>query len=214
MRWFDAYQDLKHQMIDVLSDADLSHVIEGSPSLGALCREHGEIEQSYLDSFRTYELRFDYKHPDPDIAGSTEALSGWYAKLDEEFKEVLEAVAEEDFETATSDRKGGRCRSLRTWVSTKRPWSSSLPRVGFTYWQWARPCPSSGETGSDRATARLGGSASRPTHPPKATHVGSAPVSVVVLTAPDVPLGAVGRSDRYCPIIRCSALHDWADRPV
>ena len=106
LRWFDAYQDLKHQMIDVLSDADLSHVIAGSPSLGALCREHGEIEQSYLDSFRTYELRFDYKHSDPDIAGSTEALSGWYTKLDEEFKAVLEAVTEEDVETATIDRQG------------------------------------------------------------------------------------------------------------
>ncbi|HEX6221044.1 MAG TPA: hypothetical protein VF115_08110 [Acidimicrobiia bacterium] len=106
LRWFDDYQDLKHQMIDVLSDADLSHVIEGSPSLGEACREHGEIEQSYVDSFRTYELRFDYKHPDPEIAASLEALSGWYRKLDKEFKAVLQGVPEEDVESATIDRQG------------------------------------------------------------------------------------------------------------
>lgn len=106
LRWFDAYQDLKHQMIDILADADLSHVIEGSPSLGELCREHGEIERSYLDSFRTYKLRFDYKHPDSEIASSTEALSAWYTVLDEEFKAVLEAIAEEDLQTTSIDRDG------------------------------------------------------------------------------------------------------------
>jgi hypothetical protein len=106
LRWLDAYQDLKHQMIDVLADVDLSHVIEGSPSLGELCREHGEIEQSYLDSFRTYKLSFDYKHPDPDIAGSTEALSDWYTELDEEFKAVLEAFKAEDLESTSIDRDG------------------------------------------------------------------------------------------------------------
>jgi hypothetical protein len=106
LRWFDDYQDLKHQLIDTLSDADLSHVIKRSPSLGELCREHGEIEQSYVDSFRIYELRFDYKHPDPDIAGSTEALSGWYTKLDGEFKAALEGVPDEDVESATIDRQG------------------------------------------------------------------------------------------------------------
>lgn len=106
LRWFDDYQQLKHRMIQILSDDDLSHVIEGSPSLGELCREHGEIEYSYLDSFRTYQLRFDYRHPDPEIAGSTEALSAWYTKLDVEFKGVLEAIKETDVETATIDRQG------------------------------------------------------------------------------------------------------------
>ena len=106
LRWFDAYQDLKHQMIEILTDADLSHIIEGSPSLGELCRGHGEIEQSYLDSFRTYKLRFDYKHPDPEIASSTEALSAWYTELDEEFKAVLEAIEEGDLHTTSIDRDG------------------------------------------------------------------------------------------------------------
>lgn len=106
LRWFDAYQDLKHQMIDILADADLSHVIEGSPSLGELCREHGEIEQSYLDSFRTQQLRFDYKHPDPEIASRTDALSAWYTKLDEELKAVLEAIEEDDLQTMSFDRGG------------------------------------------------------------------------------------------------------------
>lgn len=106
LRWFDAYQDLKHQMIDILSDADLSHVIEGSPSLGELCREHGEIEQSYLDSFRTYKLRFDYKHPNPEIAGSTEGLGHWYRELDGEFQAVLAGITEEDLETRFIDRDG------------------------------------------------------------------------------------------------------------
>ncbi len=102
--WFDAYQDLKHQMIDMLSDADLSHVIQGSPSLGELCLEHGEVEQSYLDSFRKHELTFEYSHADREVAGSTEALRGWYAKLDGEFRTVLDALTERDLETVTISR--------------------------------------------------------------------------------------------------------------
>ena len=103
--WFDSYQELKHQMIAVLEDADLAHVIQGSPSLGELCREHGEVEQSYLDSFRTGKLRFDYRHPDPDIVGSIAALREWYTRLDNEFKTVLEGFTEEDLRTVAIDRR-------------------------------------------------------------------------------------------------------------
>ena len=103
LRWFDDYQALEHQLIDVVSDSDLAHLIAGSPTLGELCWEHGEVERAYLDSFRTYKLRFDYGHPDAHLAGSTEALSDWYTRLDQEFEAVLASFVD-DPETTIIDR--------------------------------------------------------------------------------------------------------------
>jgi hypothetical protein len=147
LRWFDDYQALEHQLIDVVSDSDLAHLIAGSPTLGELCWEHGEVERAYLDSFRTYKLRFDYGHPDAHLAGSTEALGDWYTRLDQEFEAVLASFVD-DPETTIIDRGPGRCRSARISPYTRRRWSSLPPRLGFIYWQWARPCPSSGRIGS------------------------------------------------------------------
>ncbi|MGH2581322.1 MAG: hypothetical protein ACRDFQ_00325, partial [Anaerolineales bacterium] len=67
----DRYQILKHQTLGILSDADLRHSFPGSASLGALCKEHGEIEQAYIDSFKTFKLDFSYRNPDAGLAAST-----------------------------------------------------------------------------------------------------------------------------------------------
>jgi predicted transcriptional regulator len=103
--WFDDYQRLKHQMIAIVSDSELAHVIEGSPTLGELCKEHGEVEQSYIDSFRTHRVRFDYRHPDPEVASSTTSLHEWYETLDEEFKAVLGGFTVEEVEIVVIDRQ-------------------------------------------------------------------------------------------------------------
>jgi uncharacterized damage-inducible protein DinB len=93
------YQDLKHQMLALLSDADLAHSIPGSPSLGALCKEIGETEQSYIDSFKTLKLNFSYRNPDTSLTTSTAALADWYADMDKEMQAVLDAFTDEDLET-------------------------------------------------------------------------------------------------------------------
>ncbi|MEX1071593.1 MAG: hypothetical protein WEC37_03110 [Anaerolineales bacterium] len=100
------YQKLKHQMLEVLTNADLAHTIKGSPSLGELAKEIGETEQSYLNSFKTYKLNFDYKNLDAGLAKSISALSAWYASLDDELKTILENFSDDDLDKIRIDRHG------------------------------------------------------------------------------------------------------------
>ncbi len=94
------YQSLKQQMLEILSDADLAHTIKGSPSLGELCKEMGETQQSYVNSFKPpYKLSFKYRNPDAALAGSVSGLAAWYANLDKEMKDMLDAFSDEDLDT-------------------------------------------------------------------------------------------------------------------
>jgi hypothetical protein len=104
LRILEEYQDLKDELLLILTDEDLTHTLPGNPSLGELCKEFGETEQSYLNSFKTHKLNFEYKHPDATMASSVAALAAWYAELDAEFKTVLEAFSDEDFENLRINR--------------------------------------------------------------------------------------------------------------
>jgi hypothetical protein len=90
------YQELKHQLLEILNNDDLAHVVKGSPSLGSLCKEIGETQQSYVDSFKTLKLNFNYRNPDANLSVSTVALKDWYTKLDAEMMAALESFSEED----------------------------------------------------------------------------------------------------------------------
>ena len=53
---------LRHQLMEILTDEDLGYSPGGdNPTLGALCREMGEVEQAYITSFRTFEQDFGYR---------------------------------------------------------------------------------------------------------------------------------------------------------
>ena len=93
------YQDLKHQMLALLSDADLAHSFPGSPSLGELCKQFGETEQSYINSFKTMHLDFKYRNPDASLATSNSALAAWYANMDKEMQDILAAFSDSDLES-------------------------------------------------------------------------------------------------------------------
>jgi hypothetical protein len=45
-----------------------------------LCREIGEIEYAYVESFRTFRQDFGYRNLDPRLEKSVAALSAWYAE--------------------------------------------------------------------------------------------------------------------------------------
>lgn len=69
--------------MEILSDRDLAVRLDGdTPSLGSLCREIGEIEQSCVESFTTFRQDFAYRNPDPAAEQSVAALQAWYAVLD------------------------------------------------------------------------------------------------------------------------------------
>jgi hypothetical protein len=101
-------QALRNQLMEILTDADLSYSPGGeSPTLGALCREMGEVQQAYITSFQTFEQDFGYRVEDPELERSVERLAAWFQALDGELRAVLESLSEEDIQNRVIDRGGG-----------------------------------------------------------------------------------------------------------
>lgn len=98
--YFAEYQGLRDQLMELLTDRDLEFGLGGvTASLGVLCRDIGEVEHAYAESFRTFRLDFTYRHPDPQVERSVAALSSWYAQLDRELVEALDGLSEDDIAT-------------------------------------------------------------------------------------------------------------------
>jgi hypothetical protein len=95
--FFPEYQGLRDQLMEILRDGDLGLRLGGeSASLGALCREIGEIEQTYVESFRTFRQDFAYRNPDPGLEHSVAALRAWFAELDRDLMAAVGALSEDD----------------------------------------------------------------------------------------------------------------------
>jgi len=101
-------QALRNQLMDILTDQDLGYSPGGeSFTLGALCREMGEVQQAYISSFQTFVLDFGYRVTDPELEHSVERLRDWFQTLDRELNEALEALSEDDIQNRVIDRGGG-----------------------------------------------------------------------------------------------------------
>lgn len=98
---------LRTKMMDSLTDADLAFKLPNNPPLGELCKGMGDVEQIYIDSFKTLKHNFSYKHADASLATSVEKLKAWYKALDEELDKTLNAIPDGDFQTKAVDRGGG-----------------------------------------------------------------------------------------------------------
>jgi uncharacterized damage-inducible protein DinB len=97
--FFDEYQALREQLLEVVTDDDLRVSLGGtSLTFGALCREIGEIEHAYLDSFRVFRQDFTFRNGDDQVENSVAALRTWYQALDRELAAVLEELSAEDLE--------------------------------------------------------------------------------------------------------------------
>jgi uncharacterized damage-inducible protein DinB len=95
--YFPEYQGLRDQLMDILDDEDLVQRLGGETmSLGALCREIGEIEHAYVESFRTFRQDFTYRNHDPGLEHSVAALKAWYAELDRNLMAAVEDLSEDD----------------------------------------------------------------------------------------------------------------------
>jgi hypothetical protein len=104
--FFSDYQVLRDQLMEILADDDLGYRVGGAnPSLGALCREIGEIERSYIESLKTFVQDFGYRNTDPRLESSVAALSSWYAELDRELRAAIEGLSEDDIAKRTVDRR-------------------------------------------------------------------------------------------------------------
>src|SRR5262249_53966092 len=75
-------------------------------TLGALCREIGEIEYSYIQSWKTFKQDWSYRNTEPGLDKSVSRLKAWYQQLDDELKATISALSEEDLKKMI-DRSGG-----------------------------------------------------------------------------------------------------------
>lgn len=105
---FRLYQRLREQLLATLTDANLAFSPGGAnPSLGELCLEIGETEHAYVDSFRNFSQRFDYRHSDRSLAGSVVGLQAWYEQLDAELYAAVAALSDEEVANRPIDRGNG-----------------------------------------------------------------------------------------------------------
>ena len=101
------YTPLRDELLASLSDDDLAFSPGGdNPTLGALCRELGETQRAYVDSFKTFSIDFSYRTNDDAYLTSVAKLQSWYAELDGQLEAVLETITDEDVANKKMDRGG------------------------------------------------------------------------------------------------------------
>jgi hypothetical protein len=101
-------QALRNQLMEIVTDKDLGYTPGGdNPTLGALCREMAEVQQSYIISFQTFEQSFDYHIEDPEMESSVEELATRLQAMDAELQAALATLSEEDIQNRLIDRGGG-----------------------------------------------------------------------------------------------------------
>lgn len=102
---FQLYQSLRDKLIDLLSDDDLRYTPGGTnPTLGELCREIGEIEHAYIQSFKTFTQDFSYRNTTAGLAEDVARLKHWYAELDQELRATIEGLSDDDLANRMIDR--------------------------------------------------------------------------------------------------------------
>ena len=103
----ELYQALRGQMMALLSDDDLLfRPDERNLTLGALCREIGEVQRAYIESFNSFKMDFSYRNEEPGLETSLQQLTAWFEHLDQELKEVVSGLSEEDLKDKVIDRGG------------------------------------------------------------------------------------------------------------
>ena len=104
--WIEGSHTMRTKLMDELSDAELAFSPGGeNMALGALCREMGEVEYSYIQSLQTFKQDWLYRNTEAGLEGSVARLKAWYQTLDDEMKTTISALTDEDV-TKTVDRGG------------------------------------------------------------------------------------------------------------
>ena len=98
-------QAIRPEIMNIVTDSDLAYKLPGdNVTLGALCRESGQVEQSYIDSFRTLKQSFAYPSVDPALDTSVASLNGWYRRLDQDLEAALLAHKDTDMQSVVVER--------------------------------------------------------------------------------------------------------------
>ena len=75
-------------------------------TLGALLRELGDIEHSYIESLKTFRQDWSYHNTEVGLESNISRLKAWFQTLDDEMKATVSALSDDDL-TKTVDRGGG-----------------------------------------------------------------------------------------------------------
>ncbi|HKV58027.1 MAG TPA: DinB family protein [Ktedonobacteraceae bacterium] len=104
--WIEGTHLMRIALLDTLSDADLAFSPGGqNMTLGALCRETGEVEHSYTQSLKTFKQDWSYSNREAGLESSVARLKTWFQTLDEEMKATVSALSDEDLKKIV-DRNG------------------------------------------------------------------------------------------------------------
>lgn len=105
--WIAPTHGLRDDALALVTDADLAYHPGGANlTLGALIREWGEVEHSYLEGFKTFKQDFDYRHPDPTIANSIDRLNTWLKTMDADMSAAVSALTDADIDGKPIMRPG------------------------------------------------------------------------------------------------------------
>jgi hypothetical protein len=104
--WIEGSHNMRTALLDTLTDSDLTFGLGGETlTLGALCREMGEIEHSYIQSLKSFKQDWKYHNTDAGLEGSVSRLKAWFETLDSEMKTIVSAFSDEDLKKEV-DRSG------------------------------------------------------------------------------------------------------------
>ena len=104
--WIEGTHAMRSQLLDILSDADLTFSPGGqNMTLGALLREVGNIEYSYIQSLKTFKQDWSHHNTEAGLESSLTQFKSWYQTLDDEMQVTVSAFSDEDL-TKTVDRGG------------------------------------------------------------------------------------------------------------
>jgi len=105
--WIEGTHGMRIALLDTLSDADLAFSPGGqNMTLGALCREMGEVEHSYTQSLKTFKHDWSYRNQEAGLDSSVARLKTWFQTLDEEMKGTVSALTDEDLQKTVNRNSG------------------------------------------------------------------------------------------------------------
>jgi hypothetical protein len=103
--WHESSHGMRDEALATLTDADLAFNPGGQNlTLGALFREMGEIEYSYIQSLKTFKQNWDYHNS--EVGNTVAGLQAWFKTLDAEMKDAISAFSDEDL-SKTVERESG-----------------------------------------------------------------------------------------------------------
>lgn len=104
--WIEGTHTMRLQLLDLIQDEQLAFNPGGqNVTLGALCRESGDVEYAYIQSLKTFTQDWSYHNDAPGIESSTAQLKAWYRQLDDEMKVIVEGFTDDDLQKSV-DRGG------------------------------------------------------------------------------------------------------------